>query len=259
VKPSLNPERGHAGGAGLPGGGASGAAAPAAAVGDARGATPPAAAAPPAAPAGANLYFFVLTARSLCWQVSRSCAPTCCSCTACCTSRWDLLRQQMAFFCKSVLLLQSLFQRVIPSCTACCTGRCTFDALIFALVPIASCHSAVRLASPPAPPVHWPGIQTQPAVLAGMTFCRLGIVCCLCEEAAVCAFGNMLLASHHNPVLLFRVPSGQVRGLKDTLGFNLAAMRHLARTHKSATAVMGEEEADAARPVKRRREAAEEE
>lgn len=45
----------------------------------------------------------------------------------------------------------------------------------------------------------------------------------------------------------------QVRGLKDTLGFNLAAMRHLTRAHKSATAVMGDDEPDAVRPVKRRR------
>lgn len=50
-----------------------------------------------------------------------------------------------------------------------------------------------------------------------------------------------------------------MRGLKDTLGFNLAAMRHLARSHKAATTVMGEEEADAARPVKRRRQQAGEE
>jgi hypothetical protein len=44
----------------------------------------------------------------------------------------------------------------------------------------------------------------------------------------------------------------QVRGLKDTIGFNLAAMRHLARAHKSATAVMGDDEPEL-RPAKRRR------
>ena len=44
----------------------------------------------------------------------------------------------------------------------------------------------------------------------------------------------------------------QVRGLKDTIGYNLAAMRHLSRVHKSATAVMGDDEVEL-RPAKRRR------
>jgi hypothetical protein len=43
-----------------------------------------------------------------------------------------------------------------------------------------------------------------------------------------------------------------VRGLKDTIGYNLAAMRHLSRVHKSATAVMGDDEVEL-RPAKRRR------
>ncbi len=44
----------------------------------------------------------------------------------------------------------------------------------------------------------------------------------------------------------------QVRGLKDTIGYNLAAMRHLSRVHKSSTAVMGDDEPEL-RPAKRRR------
>jgi hypothetical protein len=44
----------------------------------------------------------------------------------------------------------------------------------------------------------------------------------------------------------------QVRGLKDTIGYNLAAMRHLSRVHKSATAVMGDDAVEL-RPAKRRR------
>ena len=45
----------------------------------------------------------------------------------------------------------------------------------------------------------------------------------------------------------------QVRGLKDTIGFNAAAIRHLHRSLKTSSAVMGEDEGPAARPVKRRR------
>lgn len=44
----------------------------------------------------------------------------------------------------------------------------------------------------------------------------------------------------------------QVRGVKDTIGYNLAAMRHLSRVHKSATAVMGDDEVEL-RPAKQRR------
>lgn len=40
--------------------------------------------------------------------------------------------------------------------------------------------------------------------------------------------------------------------MKDTIGYNLAAMRHLSRVHKSATAVMGDDEVEL-RPAKQRR------
>lgn len=47
----------------------------------------------------------------------------------------------------------------------------------------------------------------------------------------------------------------QVGTLKDTLGFNLAAMRHLSRTSLTANAVMGDDGDTARQPSKRLREA----
>ena len=50
------------------------------------------------------------------------------------------------------------------------------------------------------------------------------------------------------------LPSMQVGALKDTLGFNMAAMRHLARTSQSANAVMGGETDAVRQPSKRLRD-----